>query len=227
MNAVRMTRKRKEQRMLFCMVGMGGEPSAVRRMALLAMLGAVMLAPDHAMAALSANCPAPGAGQAPPSPGAGVATRRASSGVIGAPNPTPPPTTAAQDGFGKKLDRLRLTYTVDKDGDYRIVFNVRDTKRTQLLYISGRTQSYDCLVIREFFAPAAKVSASVDGAKALELMAHSHTRKIGSWEIHSSLLMFTAKIPDVIDGEDLRSLINLVVNTTDEAELKLTGADVY
>lgn len=189
-------------------------------MALLAMLGAALLAPGQAEAASSAQCPAAASGQ---TPATATATRRAASGVVGAPAPTP----ASRDGFKQKLDRTGWKYDILENGNYRLVFNVGETRRTQLFYISGGTQSYECLVIREFFAPAAKVSASVNGARALELMAESHTKKMGSWEIHGDTLMFTAKVSDAIDGEDLRSLMNMIVTVADEAELKLTGADAY
>lgn len=188
--------------------------------ALLAMLGAALLAPGQAEAASSAQCPAAASGQ---TPATATATRRAASGVVGAPAPAP----ASRDGFRQKLERTGWKYDILENGNYRVVFNVGETKRTQLFYISGGTQSYDCLVIREFFAPAAKVSASVNGARALELMAESHTKKMGSWEIHGDTLMFTAKVSDAIDGEDLRSLMNMIVTVADEAELKLTGADAY
>lgn len=212
--------------MLHCMVGMRGEPPAVPRMALLAMLGTILLAPGVAEAASSAQCPTAATGQiSSPGGNAVIATRRAASGVIGA--PASAPTAASPDGFKQKLDRIGWKYDVLENGNYRVVFNVGETKRTQLFYISGGTQSYDCLVIREFFAPAAKVSASVNGAKALELMAESHTKKMGSWEIHGDTLMYTAKVSDAIDGEDLRSLMNMIVKVADEAELKLTGADAY
>lgn len=207
------------------LVGMTVEPPIMRRIVPLALLGAVLPAPHQAVAAPPARCAAAPSGQTPPSPDGApsVATRRASSGVIGAPAPAP----ASRDGFWQKLDRIGWKYDMLENGNYRVTFNVGGTKRTQLFYISGGTQDYDCLVIREFFAPAAKVSASVNGARALELMAESHTKKMGSWEIHGDTLMYTAKVSDAIDGEELRSLMNIIVNTADEAELKLTGADAY
>lgn len=154
----------------------------------------VVLAPSRTVAASPTQCPAATSGQTVPSPGAppAIAIRRAASGVIGAPAPRSTQPPASQDGFKQKLDRIGWKYDVLESGNYRVVFNVGGTKRTQLLYISGGTQSYDCLIIREFFAPAAKVSTSVNGAKALELMAESHTKKIGSWEIHGDTLMYTA-----------------------------------
>lgn len=168
-------------------VAMMVKPRVMCRVALFAMLGAIVSVPHQAVAAPSARCAAAPAGQTPPSPGgaASVATRRAASGVIGAAAPAP----ASMDGFRQKLDRIGWKYDMLENGNYRVTFNVGGTKRTQLFYISGGTQSYDCLVIREFFAPAAKVSASVNGAKALELMAESHTKKMGSWEIHGDTLM--------------------------------------
>jgi hypothetical protein len=135
--------------------------------------------------------------------------------------------TSAADGFRRKLDRAGLKYEIQKNGDYRLLFNVGSTKRTQLIYVSGSTQAIDGVVIREFFAPAAKISTSVNGPKALELLAESHKKKVGSWEIHGDLLMFTAKVSDVIDGADMRSLLDAVVNVADEMEGKLTGADAY
>lgn len=182
------------------LVGMTVGPPILCRMAPLAMLGAVVLAPDQAVAASSAQCPAATSGQTPPSTGGApaIATRRAASGVVGAPATTP----ASRDGLKQKLDRFGWKYDILENGNYRVVFNVGGTKRTQLFYISGETQSYDCLVIREFFAPAAKVSASVNGAKALELMAESHTKKMGSWEIHGDTLMYTAKVSEAAESAD-------------------------
>lgn len=140
------------------------------------------------------------------------------------PKPAAPPT---EDSFKRKLEQTGLKYEIDKDGDYKILFTVGGTKRTQLVYVSGNTQTIDGLVIREFFAPAAKVSVSVNGAKALELLAESHRKKVGSWEIHGDGLTYTAKVSDSISAKDARSLLETIVNIADEAEVKLTGKDDY
>ena len=162
-----------------------------------------------------ASAPAPRAGGVSSFGGASASPTRAA--VASAP----------ADSFKQKLDQTGLKYEMDKDGDYKILFNVGDTKRTQLVYVSGDTQTIGGLVIREFFAPAAKVSVAVDGAKALELLAESHRKKVGSWEIHGDGLNYTAKVSDSISAKDARSLLETIVNIADEAEAKLTGKDDY
>lgn len=122
------------------------------------------------------------------------------------------------------LDKTGLRYQIDEDGDYAIVFSYTAENRTQLVYVSGRTETVGGIAIREIFSPAAGVKEDgVDGAKALELLEASGRTKVGGWETRGNILFFVIKIVDKMTAEELKSLLNTAASTADDLEIALTG----
>src|SRR5690606_35660656 len=63
----------------------------------------------------------------------------------------------ADPSVAARLDARGVRYVVDEDGDYRVTYNYADEGRTQLVFVSGRTESIAGFRIREVFAPAARI----------------------------------------------------------------------
>jgi len=136
------------------------------------------------------------------------------------------PLAAAENSVKDRLDEIGVKYEVDKDGDYKITYSYKKENRTQLVYVSGKTETVNGLVIREIFAPAAGVAEDkIDGKQALELLSDSNKKKMGSWEISGNMLIFNVKIPDDIDAKSLETVLDLAAEIADDMELKLTGKD--
>jgi ribosomal protein L11 len=131
---------------------------------------------------------------------------------------------AADASVAKRLDERGVKYEVDMDGDYKVTYNYAKEGRTQLVFVSGGTQSVAGFTVREVFSPAARVSKDgVDGAKALELMGESRNNKLGAWELSGDVLYFVLKLPDDMSAAELESAMDIAAETADDMEIELSG----
>jgi hypothetical protein len=131
---------------------------------------------------------------------------------------------AGDAAVARRLDARGLKYKVDDDGDFKVTYSYSKEQRTQLVFVSGKTESVGGFEIREVFSPAALVDKDrIDGKKALELMAESHRNKLGSWELEGNVLYFVVKLPDNIDAAELESAMDIAAQTADDMELQISG----
>lgn len=115
-------------------------------------------------------------------------------------------------------------YEIDADGDYKVTYNYTEEGRTQLVFVSGKTEKVGGLTIREVFSPAGRVdSDGIDGSKALELLASSGGMKIGAWEIRGDVLYFVIKVVEDASAAELESVMDIAAETADNQELELSG----
>ncbi len=122
-----------------------------------------------------------------------------------------------------RLEAQSIKYEIDKDGDFKITYNYKKEGRTQLVFVSGKTETVGGVPVREVFAPAAKADA-LDGAKALELLRASRRAKLGSWEIGGDYLYFVIKLPDTATAQQLEAALDVAAEVADDKELEVTGA---
>ncbi|WP_290888506.1 hypothetical protein [Arenimonas sp.] len=131
---------------------------------------------------------------------------------------------AADSSVAKRLDERGIKYEVDMDGDYKVTYNYSKEGRTQLVFVSGSTESVSGYTVREVFSPAARVSTDgIDGAKALELMEESRKNKLGAWELSGDVLYFVIKLPDEMSAAELESAMDIASQTADDMEIELSG----
>lgn len=131
----------------------------------------------------------------------------------------------AEDGSVKsRLDSRGIKYEVDGDGDFKVTYNYSKEKRTQLVFVSGSTESVSGFTVREVFSPAARIGKDgINGAKALELLTESRKNKLGSWEIGGDVLYFVIKLPDDVSAAQLESAMDIAAETADDMEIKFSG----
>lgn len=132
-----------------------------------------------------------------------------------------PAAQAADASVETRLDARGIKYEVDADGDYKVTYSYKSEGRTQLVFVSGRTESVGGFKVREVFAPAAK--DGINGAKAVELMGESRTNKMGSWELQGEVLYFVIKLPDSVNASELESAMDIAAQTADNMEIELSG----
>lgn len=134
------------------------------------------------------------------------------------------PAAAEDASVERRLDREGLKYEVDDDGDYKLTFNYSKEGRTQLVFVSGTTQTVSGLTIREVFSPAGRVEKDgIGGEAALELLANSGQMKMGSWEIRGDVLYFVIKVLDSATSSELSSMLDIAAETADDKEIELSG----
>ena len=134
------------------------------------------------------------------------------------------PAAAEDASVAERLDAEGMKHDVDEDGDYKVTYNYTDEKRSQNVYVSGKTETVGGLVIREVFAAAARVEGDgITGAKARELLENSGQMKLGSWEIRGDYLYLVAKVLDSASAKELHAMIDVVAEVADNMEIELSG----
>jgi hypothetical protein len=124
----------------------------------------------------------------------------------------------------RRLEDRGVKFDIDKDGDFRIVYNYAQEKRSQLVYVSGDTQSHSGVLIRKVFSPAAMLSQNpIDGVRALELLRDADTNKMGAWEISGGVLFLSIKLPDSASATELKAAMDIAAELADNMEIKISG----
>lgn len=131
---------------------------------------------------------------------------------------------AEDAAVASRLDARGIKYEVDEDGDYRVTYNYAEEGRTQLVFVSGRTESIGGFRVREVFAPAAWVDKDgIDGARALALLGDSRRQKLGAWEIGGDAVYFVIKLPDNVDAAQLEAAMDIAAEIADNKEIEFSG----
>ncbi len=131
---------------------------------------------------------------------------------------------AADASVAKRLDARGVKYELDADGDYKVTYNYASEGRSQLVFVSGDTQSVAGFTVREVFSPAARVAADgVDGAAAARLLAESRSNKLGAWELAGDVLYFVIKLPDDMTAAQLEAAMDIAAETADDMEIEFSG----
>jgi hypothetical protein len=135
------------------------------------------------------------------------------------------PAANAEDVLVKRrLDQAGMKYEVDKDGDYKVTISFGREKRTQMVFVSGTTETLGGMTIRRIFSPAAIIATDgITGSKALELLRESRTNKLGSWEIEGANLYLVVKLPDTLTTAQLQAVMMATASLADDMEIKLSG----
>jgi hypothetical protein len=138
--------------------------------------------------------------------------------------------TAAQaegPSVAARLEASGTKYTVDADGDYKILYNYTKEGRTQVVFVAGKIETVKGLAVREIFAPAALVDKhNIEGTQALDLLRKSARVKLGSWEIRGNIVYFVIKIYDGASAAELDAALDVAAETADNMEIELTnGSD--
>ena len=134
-----------------------------------------------------------------------------------------PSPAADPDGIATLLDQQKIKYEVDKDKDYKIIYEFTDEKRSQIVYVSGTTEEFQGLSIRTIFAPAAQLKKDRIDDQLKSLLEHNSKSKIGAWEIDGDVLFFSAKLLEPVTAEELGAMLNLVSSVADDKEIEISG----
>jgi hypothetical protein len=127
----------------------------------------------------------------------------------------------------KLLKSVDVKYTVDDDGDFRIV-NRLESGRTHLLFANSKTQHLGTLEIREVWAVAYS-AAEIPADVLLKLLRANAKVKLGAWQVvkvnDRQAAVYSAQIAADTDATGLLLALQAVSETADTMELELTGKD--
>lgn len=128
-----------------------------------------------------------------------------------------------------RLDEKNVKYSIDKDGDFRIILG-RDNTRSQMVLINSNTTRYQAMEVREIYSFAYK--GKLDSALMRELLEANSSLKFGAWGMwkdkagRDDIVVFSAKIPVNLDIDALYSVIWFVGEVADDFEKKyMHGSD--
>lgn len=131
------------------------------------------------------------------------------------------------------LDKLKYTYEVDEDGDFKLVFDMSDEdatqKRSQLVYVRSPVYDYGSHKVREVWAPAYKAKGDKFPADvANRLLEASQDSKLGGWAKQGAYAVFVVKLSTDASAEELDDAIDAAIQSADQMEAELTkGKDDF
>lgn len=134
-----------------------------------------------------------------------------------------PARTAADPGIKTQLEQLEYDYEVDDDNDYKLVFNIGDQGRSQIVYIRSPVETYGEHRVREIWSPAYKSPTQDFPAQiANRLLEDADTKKLGGWVKQDQYAIFVVKIPADGDADALDDALDAAMSAADTMEAELT-----
>jgi Putative bacterial sensory transduction regulator len=139
---------------------------------------------------------------------------------------------AADPRIRTALEQLKIPFTIDNDGDFVIELKVDDKGRSQIVYISSKTDKPENLEWRELFSFAQKVDKNVDPQMAQKLLLKNSRLILGAWGLiqnkdGTGYVTFSTKVPADSPPEVLSEAINATLYSSDQGEKELTGKDEF
>lgn len=128
----------------------------------------------------------------------------------------------ADKSVQRQLDKRKVQYKVDADGDFRVTYDVGNG-RTQLAFVRSATFSYGKLRIREIRSIGYRGDGAFPQSVANRMLEHSNEAKLGAWTKQGNLAIFTTKIPADASDQQLVDAIELTARLADELEKELVA----
>ena len=130
---------------------------------------------------------------------------------------------AADKSIQAQLEGLGYEYEVDEDNDYKLVFEIGDAGRSQIVYVLSAVEEYGSHTVREIWSPAYKSDTdSFPAPIANRLLEASQAAKMGSWVKQNRNAVFVVKIRSDASKQELDDAIELAMQLADEMENELT-----
>ncbi len=127
----------------------------------------------------------------------------------------------------RQLDGQNLRYQVDRDGEFRLVYQL-EGKRTQAAWIQSRTESLGGMEFREIYSIGYRCTGPIPQDIANRLMSRESSARLGAWERvragDDSLAAFVVRIPAHAPVDVLLEATGFVLSMADTLEQELTPA---
>ncbi|MEO6102234.1 MAG: hypothetical protein ABIP44_01175 [Pseudoxanthomonas sp.] len=134
---------------------------------------------------------------------------------------------AADAGIRAQLAELDYQYELDEDNDFKLVFEVGEEGRSQIVYILSPVESYGEHRVREIWSPGYKSPTDeFAGPIANRLLEASNSAKLGGWVKQGRNAIFVVKIPANAGNQVLDDAISAASGLADAMEAELSpGTD--
>ncbi|HMB56376.1 MAG TPA: serine/threonine-protein kinase [Arenimonas sp.] len=131
--------------------------------------------------------------------------------------------TAMDAGVAAALDLLGIKYSVDGNGDFRVVEPLQNGRRQQS-WIRSRVENYAGVNVREIWSlayrnPGAPLPAEISS----QILNDPRNSAVGQWRMESDALAFVVRVPVNTNAYQLSQAIDAASRTADAMEQQLTG----
>ncbi len=130
----------------------------------------------------------------------------------------------------KPLQGAALAYSVDEDGDFRLIYELPDG-RSQLVWVASRTSRLQTVEVRDVWSVAYRSVGQVSPDVANQLLLDNAAQTQGAWQVQRSgdeyLVVFSAQIPADTSAATLLETLDAVIRVADGLERQLTGGDQF
>jgi len=140
----------------------------------------------------------------------------------------PAPTADAR--VERLLTEVAAEYTVDEDGDFRLIYDIGGG-RSQLVWIPSGTADFGALEIRQIWSIAHRSKGPLPAELANRLLDRNGAVILGAWLSEPAGdeigVIFAVQVAAEANALSLRSAIHAVATTADAMEKELTGQDEF
>ena len=125
----------------------------------------------------------------------------------------------------QRLDAKKTPYTVDEEGDYRILVNVKDD-RSQLVWVRSVVHETDEQKIREIWTYGLRSEdRSIPTHIANKLLSENMDLIVGAWARQEGNAILIIKVPADASADTLDEAIDLSATIGDRMEKELVTGD--
>ena len=126
------------------------------------------------------------------------------------------------------LDAANVSYVVDDDGDFKIIYGYEDN-RSQVVFINSNTHTFAGVEIREVWSIGLKGTGQLSSAVANELLVRNSRYKVGSWSINKQegqvVAIFRVAVSADASRSELIPIVEMVGVHADEVEREFLSSD--
>jgi hypothetical protein len=123
----------------------------------------------------------------------------------------------------KLLDRARIAYEVDDQGDFRVTYAL-DEGRSQMVIVRSPTTAYGALDQRELVSAGYRsATLALPPEVANRLLELNANARLGGWARQGPMALLVVRIPADADGRELADALEYTARAADAAERELNG----
>jgi len=140
------------------------------------------------------------------------------------------PAAVADARVERLLKEVTAEYSVDADGDFRLVYDIGGG-RSQIVWIPSGTSDFGALEIRQIWSIAHRSRGPLPADLANRLLDRNGAVILGAWLTEQAGdevgVIFAVQVAAETDALAMRSAIHAVATTADAMEKDLTGGDDF
>lgn len=123
----------------------------------------------------------------------------------------------------KALERARLAFEVDAEGDFRVAFVLPDG-RSQVVVVRSATAGYGTLEVRELVSAGYRsATMALPPEVANRLLELNARTRLGAWSRQGPMALFATRMPAETDPKELADALEYTARAADAAEKEING----